>query len=258
MPDNHYENSKLAEIYDLDSGWSIDRDFYLALAGDTPQSILDLGCGTGLLCNAYAEKNHDVTGVDPSEAMLNVARRKPHGKKIEWVQSSAQNYSSNKRFDLIIMTGHAFQVLLEDDDVIATFSTMRKHLKHDGKIVFESRNPLIDWCRNWNYELNIDLPNGNVIESRKFIAMNGDRMTFELRYQFSDENLISHSELRFLTRAEIEKFIAESGLYVASVAGGWHGQPFSERLSDEMIFTVSKSSARSDKTNRSDSQGDRA
>ena len=40
-----------------------------------------------------------------------------------------------KRFDLIIMTGHAFQVLLENSDVLATFATMRRHIKPTGKIV---------------------------------------------------------------------------------------------------------------------------
>ena len=33
MPDDHYENPRLAEIYDVSSPWSIDRDFYLSLAG---------------------------------------------------------------------------------------------------------------------------------------------------------------------------------------------------------------------------------
>src|ERR1044072_3441394 len=90
MPDKHYENSKLVEIYDLDSPWSIDRNFYLSLAGMPPQKILDLGCGTGLLTDAYAVQGHEVTGVDPSPAMLEAARRKPHGHQIEWVESSAQ------------------------------------------------------------------------------------------------------------------------------------------------------------------------
>lgn len=125
-PTSIYDNPRLAEIYDLDSGWSMDRDFYLSLTGSTRQKILDLGCGTGLICDAYAAKNHDVTGVDPSAAMLRVARQKPHGKKIKWIQSFAQTYHSDKFFDLIIMTGHAFQVLLEDSEIQATFAVMRR------------------------------------------------------------------------------------------------------------------------------------
>lgn len=61
-------------MYDLFSPWSIDRDFYLARAGKPPQHVLDLGCGTGLLCEAYAAQGHGVTGVDPTGAVLAVAR----------------------------------------------------------------------------------------------------------------------------------------------------------------------------------------
>ncbi|WP_244562538.1 class I SAM-dependent methyltransferase [Ensifer aridi] len=109
MPDRHYEDPSLAEIYDLTSGWSIDRDFYLALAGGSPKRILDLGCGTGLLCDAYAALGHDVTGVDPAKAMLDVAKRKPHGSEVEWIEASAQEFRSEKEFDLIIMTATPFR-----------------------------------------------------------------------------------------------------------------------------------------------------
>lgn len=126
MPDLHYEHPALAALYDLDSGWSIDRDFYLGLASGGQKRILDIGCGTGLLCNAYASLGHQVTGVDPAHAMLDVARTKPYGSHVEWIESTAQSFRSDKRFDLIIMTGNAFQVFLEDQEVLAVFETMRR------------------------------------------------------------------------------------------------------------------------------------
>jgi predicted TPR repeat methyltransferase len=236
--DVHYQDPRLAEIYDLDSPWSVDRDFYLALAGEPPQNILDLGCGTGLLCDAYAARNHMVTGVDPAKAMLGVARRKPHGDKIEWVETSAQAFSSEKRYNLIIMTGHAFQVLLDETDARQTFAVMRKHLAPSGRIVFESRNPNIDWAQVWNYEMAIELSNCTVAESRRFVAMQGARMTFELKYQFPTEVLLSTSELRFWQRDEIEKHLAECGLSVEKFFGNWDESPFDEKESPEMIFVA--------------------
>jgi hypothetical protein len=136
------------------------------------------------------------------------------------------------------MTGHAFQVLLEDADILATFSVMRKHLRPGGLVVFESRNPVINWAREWDYDVVLELPGSIVHESRRFLAMEDDRMTFELLYQFPDETLTSESELRFLSRNEVEKRLVTSALGVEKVLGDWDGKTFDEWSSSEMIFMV--------------------
>jgi SAM-dependent methyltransferase len=238
MPDVHYENPKLAAIYELDSGWAEDNDFYLSLAGPPPRTILDLGCGTGLLCDAYAARGHEVTGADPSPAMLAVARGKPHAGKVDWVQSFAQDYQSTKRFDLITMTGHAFQVLLDDADILATFAAMRQHLKPAGVIAFESRNPAIDWANAWRYDIVLKAPGATIVETRHVLARETDRMTFELRYRFPDEVLVSRSELRFLPSPSIERLLNASGLRVQKLLGDWDGSVFDPAASREMIFIV--------------------
>ena len=46
------------------------------LAGPTPLSVLDVGCGTGFLALLFAELGHSVTGIDLAPGMLNVARQK--------------------------------------------------------------------------------------------------------------------------------------------------------------------------------------
>ena len=134
--DMDYSDSQVAEIYDAANPLAEDGFFYLALAGSTPCSVLDLGCGTGTLCCALAERGHEITAVDPARAMLDVARRKPHPNQVEWVEATAESYRSQKRFDLIFMTGHAFQTLLVDASILATFETMRVHLNGGGRVAF--------------------------------------------------------------------------------------------------------------------------
>src|SRR5215472_12063895 len=123
-----YHDPEIAAIYELANPLAQDAVFYLSLAGRKSFSVLDLGCGTGTLGCAFAECGHRVTGVDPAAAMLAVARSKPYADRVEWVESSAQAYRSERRFDLIVMTGHAFQVLLTDADAVAILETMRRHL----------------------------------------------------------------------------------------------------------------------------------
>ncbi len=237
--DRHYKHEKLTAIYDFDSGWSPDRQFYLELANAPKMDILDIGCGTGLLANEYAARGHIVTGVDPAESMLQVAREKFYGDEIEWVQSFAQDIDLEDTFDLIVMTGHAFQVLQTDDDVIDTFRTVYEHLKLDGLFVFESRNPAIDWEKSWNYDLEIELPTDDVVkESRRFVSMEDNKLSFELRYQFDAELLISNSTLRFWTELEIRNHLESTQLRAEKILGDWTGNPFNEADSEEMIFFV--------------------
>lgn len=239
MPDNHYTSARLAALYDLDSPWSEDRDFYLALADRDKMDILDLGCGTGLICDAYAAAGHNVTGVDPAASMLAVAKQKPHGHKINWIEANAQDFNANKQFDLIIMTGHAFQVLVDDSDISAAFANIYKHLKPNGKFVFESRNPDWDWASKWIYKLDLVTPDGTVVESRDLKSFDGNIMTFDLTYQFSNETLQSHSVLRFLTAKQITDRLAAQGLKTTRLIGDWDGADFDQYKSKEMIFFAS-------------------
>lgn len=238
MPDELYENPRLAAFYDSYWGWSRDSDFYLALAGAPPQHILDLGCGTGVLCEAYAARGHIVTGADPTPAMLAIARQKPHGKQIEWVQATAQEFRSERRFDLITMTGHAFQVMLSDDDVMATLTTMRDHLKPTGRAVFESRNPAIDWAAEWNGSEDLTDRGVPIRYTTEVLSRVGDRVSFEQRFAFPDETLVSFSELRFLPKEEIEARLAAVGLAVEALYGDWDSSPFDPASSHEMIFVT--------------------
>jgi SAM-dependent methyltransferase len=239
MPDLHYEHPALADIYDLDSGWSVDRDFYLALASGGPKRILDLGCGTGLLCDAYASLGHDVTGVDPAKAMLDVAKTRPSGLAVTWIEAPAQTFRTDGRFDLIVMTGHAFQVFLEDTDVLAVLATMRRHLAEGGIIAFETRNPAVDWRTRWEGDEELRSGDQPIRLSRIVAKKDTDnRISFDTHYQFPEKTLTSSSELLFLTRAEIEERLRRCGLKATAVFGDWDRQPFNEGDSDEMIFIV--------------------
>lgn len=238
MPDLHYEHPELAELYDADGGWFIDRDFYLNLASGAPKRILDLGCGTGLLCDAYASFGHDVTGVDPAKAMLDVAKTKLYGPVVNWVEATAQTFRTDKRFDLIVMTGHAFQVFLEDADILAVFATMREHLAENGIIAFETRNPKVDWRARWEGNTEIKWGDQIIGQSRVVLQQDAKHISFETNYHFPGKTLTSFSELLFLSKPEIEGRLRQQGLITKIVYGAWDKQPFDESTSDEMIFIV--------------------
>ena len=191
MPDSHYTHRRLAALYDLDSPWGPDTDFYIAVAGPSPISIVDFGRGTGTLCCGFAASDHRVHGIDPASEMLRVARTKPLAEKITWVQSDVESYRSAERFDLVTMTGHAFQVLLTDESILAAFKTIVEHLSSDGLIAFESRNPTVNWDLEWSRSSVWELPECQVTQTRSDIEKQGELISFA---QFS---LPKVSRIRF-------------------------------------------------------------
>lgn len=230
-----YCDPRIAVIYDLANPRAQDADFYLSLAGPQSCSILDLGCGTGTLCCALAEGGHQVTGVDPAAAMLAVARKKTHAESVEWVESSAQNYRSDRRFDWVFMTGHAFQVLLSDADALAAFTTMLRHLKPRGKVAFETRNPSLDWASEWAKRPIRKLA-ANVSEQLEIISHDDEFISFRTTYRFPDATLTTSSTLRFPSREHVEDLLTRSGLAITTVFGDWDHRPFDRAHSREMIF----------------------
>ena len=116
-----------------------DFAYCLGLAKDAA-SVLDLGCGTGELAAALAG-GRSVTGVDPAAAMLEIARGRPGGEPVTWVVADARSVRLDRRFDLVLLTGHAFQVFLTADDQRAALATIAAHLAPGGRFIFDSRNP---------------------------------------------------------------------------------------------------------------------
>ena len=66
--------------------------------------LLDMGCGTGRHAVLFAEKGIQVTGVDFSSEMLEVARKKAElqGLDIEWVEADATTFGRVAAFDAAI------------------------------------------------------------------------------------------------------------------------------------------------------------
>ena len=73
-----YTDDQIADLYDVLGPWAKSDDFYLDLAMGA-RSVLDVGCGTGMLLHRAREAGHTgrLVGIDPDPSMLRVARRYP-------------------------------------------------------------------------------------------------------------------------------------------------------------------------------------
>ena len=234
--DAHYSDPDLAAIYDITCPWSVDRSFYLdrCAPGDR---VVDIGCGTGLLAATLAGKGCEVTGVDPAHAMLSIACQRAGGEAVTWVQGTAQAMDLADRFDVAIMTGHAFQTLLDDADLDAAVKSIAAHLAPGGQFLFESRDPDFDWPAVWTNTR--DAGQGVVVSSR-LLDWDGQYLSFRQDIATGGRGYVSHSRLRFAPRVVIEEILRRNELQVAQVAGDWTGGPTRFGVTRELIFTATK------------------
>jgi SAM-dependent methyltransferase len=240
--DLHYTDPRLVELYDIDNPRGVDTDFYIQLATEIEaQTILDLGCGTGLLTRELAVNGHNVIGVDPSPAMLAYARRQPDADLVQWIESDA-SFLGTPEADLTIMTGNVAQVFLDDSDWLATLRAIHEALRPGGYIAFESRNPEARAWENWNrkttYE-QINSPHGPMECWLELISVTDGRVRFEAHNIFNDtsEVLVVSSELRFRSLAELTDSLKSVGFSIVHVYGGWHHEPVT-KISRIMVFVA--------------------
>lgn len=232
MPDTIYTDRTLAALYDSLNPAGPDTDFYCQLPQE-PCRILDLGCGTGLLAVMLSALGHQLTGVDPAAAMLDIARRRMGGERVRWIDGDIHTLGTEERFDLVLMTGHVFQVFLDDDQVLAVFSSVRRHLEDGGRLAFESRNPLARAWEAWTPEQSlrtIEHPELGAVQTwHEFSDMRAGQVSFRTHTRFGAQRrtVISQSTLAFRDQAEIEGLLQGTGFNDILWLGGWDGQPFS-------------------------------
>ena len=197
------------------------------------RSILDLGCGTGAFAARVAPGRH-VVGADPAGAMLDIARHRPGGEAVERLEADALVLRLEERFDLVLLTGHAFQAFLSDGDQRAVPETIDRHLADGGCFIFDSRNPAVEAWREWTPELSrrafehpelgqIEAWNDAVLDETSGVVTLGH--TIEKRTADSGQHFSAESHIRFTPKHKLAALISQTGLVVDRWLGDWQGGP---------------------------------
>ncbi|MEM5342645.1 class I SAM-dependent methyltransferase [Paraburkholderia azotifigens] len=245
MTDSHYSDPRLVALYDALNPFAADTRFYLDLAARTEASrVVDIGCGTGLLACELAQRGHIVTGVDPSRAMLDVARGRPGGGRVKWIEGDAARLGAMNA-DLAVMTGHVAQVFLDDTSFDITLAAAHAALRPGGRLAFESRNPLVSPWTAWTPEKSRrmidDTRHGAVEIWQQPVDVKPGRVRFETCYRFAGDGdtVVSVSELRFRTRTELDDALRNAGFSEMEWFGDWFRSPVHE-ASRELIVVATR------------------
>jgi SAM-dependent methyltransferase len=243
MVDRLFSDAELAALYDAlcPRQTRADFDFYLPMVMAAP-AALDVGCGTGAMLGEARDLGHTglLVGLDPAAGMLAQARRRDG---IDWVLGDLASAGWSQAFDLVVMTGHAFQALVSDEEIRAALAGVREALKPDGRFAFETRNPKARAWEDWRPENAVEIAGlaGETVRMARRVEAPFDGETVSFSHTFTNAAWtaprVSHSTLRFLGAAALARFLEEAGLAIDAQYGDWDKSPLADD-SPEIITIV--------------------
>ena len=252
-----------AELYDAYTSvnWGGDIEFYVEEAVKAVGPVLELGCGTGRITIPVAEAGLEIVGLDNSEDMLNIARRKATNlgedvrSRITLVRGDMRDFSLGRRFNLVMIPFRAFLHLLTVEEQKQALGCIRSHLTDEGRLVFnifdpnlkiisdhdnylgqalkrdsifkhpETGNQVIEWESRW-YILEEQL----IDEVRIFEEFDGNGKTVSRHY--------IPSKLRFVYRYEMQNLLELCGYEIEALYGDFKRGGF--RHGGEQVWVARK------------------
>ncbi|WP_027391845.1 class I SAM-dependent DNA methyltransferase [Aquimarina latercula] len=212
--------TNLAEVYEAMYSSFIDYksefEFYASiLKKNDKKQVLELGSGIGHLGNYFQKNEFEYSGIDLSEGMVKIAKRKYP--KCKFSKEDIRSFKLDKQVGSMLMVGRTISYLLTNKDVLSTFHNVYNNLKEKGIFSFdfidaEKFIPSI-WHRkevfhNATYEneeylrksiWNIDLDKG--------MTFNWESHYFKKSKDGLKEIGIDKSVIRTFTREEIRIFL---------------------------------------------------
>jgi SAM-dependent methyltransferase len=244
VADRHFADARLAELYDVLHPWEQRDDlaFYLPLVMSA-DAVLDVGCGTGALLHRARDAGHPgrLCGLDPAPGMLEQARTRSD---VEWILGDLTSVGWDRAFDLVVMSGHAFQVFVDDEALRTSLSAIRAALTDDGRFAFETRNPTVREWERWtpDHAVEVTDASGNVARMAHEVdtPVDGDLVRFTTTYTSPgwDRPQRSRSTLRFLDADSLLSLLAGSGLEIEEQFGDWARHPLTDASPE--IITIAR------------------
>ena len=130
--------NRIASKYDTLEQKDVAYSIFIEKAGEylkKDSTILDFGCGTGLVCNEIADKVHSIHAIDISSKMIEIARHKASQRKISNIVferiSLLEGTFKEASYDAVI----AFNIFHLPEEIQTSLERIHKILKPGGLIL---------------------------------------------------------------------------------------------------------------------------
>lgn len=262
MPEGLDEYGAAAEYYDYVDAYAQrdDVSFFVDLACESGGPVLEVGCGTGRVLLPTARAGIEIAGLDLSQGMLAVLRRRladePHEvqARVRLVEGDMRHFDLGEQYALVTIPFRPFQHLTTVEDEMACLAAIRRHLKPDGRLVLDLFNPslpaLTDDSRFEEQapEAGLELPDGRrfyrtwrLVDRNLFAQVQQVEMYYYVTYPDGRQERAVHAfPMRWLFRYEAEHLLARCGFEVEHLYAGYDKSEYGSKHPGELIFVAKR------------------
>jgi len=237
-----------------------DVEFFVEAAEESGGPVLEVGCGTGRVLIPTARAGIEIVGLDLSQPMLDVCRKRLLQEpeevqaRVKLVEADMRDFELGQTFRLVTTPFRPFQHLTTVDDQLACLGSIHRHLMEDGRLILDIFNPSFEYLTRKDVGEEIEdepeftTPDGRRVV-RKHRTVSQDRFSqvnqVELIYYVThpdgrEERLVHSFPMRYLFRFEAEHLLVRSGFEVEHVYADFDKSPYGTKYPGELIFVAKK------------------
>jgi ubiquinone/menaquinone biosynthesis C-methylase UbiE len=216
------------ELYDgyLSERTEPEVDQLVALLGLTPPlRILDLGCGQGRHAIELARRGYQVTAIDISTYLLEVARRRAleAGVQVRWIEQDMRHPLESEGFDLALSLFTSFGYFESDADNQAVLQAAARALTSGGRLVLEvlHGDRAIALFREHEW---FTVGQATVVENRS-LDQSRRRLNVQRTVLNGVDEQESYHSIRLYGGDEIRATLEQAGFKSVDLWGDWNGEP---------------------------------
>lgn len=200
--------------------------------------VLDLACGAGRHSILFAENGFNVTSVDISDNLLNVARKtaSERGLNINFIKSDFRKLNLNEKFHLIINLFTSFGYFESDDENEMVIKLVSNHLVNNGYFVIDFFN--VVYLRNNLIPVSYDKIEGNIVKQER--VFEGNRIVKKIMINKKAGKKLHYESVRIYCKDELAALLLNNGLEIQKIFGDYLGNEFDEVKSQRIIIIAKK------------------
>jgi SAM-dependent methyltransferase len=232
------EMDRIARFFDADNaGFDDDLDLVLAYAQRTGGPVLELGCGTGRLLAPLMDAGLEVTGVDMSAGMLEIARQRlgaPGAKaRHSLIAGDYTQMDLRGPYALAVCAMNTFMHLADPAAQVTALRHWRKHLRPGGLLILDLFNPDVAELASLDGHLQLekswrDPASGFTVMKQVSRTLDQVRQLVHVTFVYDEiapdgalHRTLSRFDMRYLWPAEAQLLLASAGYRIGTTYGDW-------------------------------------